>query len=94
MPHENTIAACRAVQSRGLYLDCSRRRIDDGGLHLLSSLADAVGLCARIDAIWQGEAINTTERRARLHTALRAPGGPRGCASLVSTATTSVRTTQ
>jgi glucose-6-phosphate isomerase len=66
----------------GLYLDFSRQRIDDDGLHLLASLADAAGLRARIEAMWRGEAINTTEGRAVLHTALRVPGasadGPGG----------------
>lgn len=57
----------------GLYFDFSRQRIDDDGLHLLTSLADAAGLRARIDAMWRGEIINTTEGRAVLHTALRVP---------------------
>ena len=38
-----------------------------------TSLADAAGLRAHIDAMWRGEAINTTEGRAVLHTALRVP---------------------
>ena len=47
----------------GLYFDFSRQRIDDDGLHLLGSLADAAGLRARIDSMWRGEIINTTEGR-------------------------------
>jgi glucose-6-phosphate isomerase len=62
-----------AREAVGLYLDFSRQRIDDDGLHLLASLADAAGLRARIEAMWHGEAINTTEDRAVLHTALRVP---------------------
>jgi len=62
-----------AREACGLYLDFSRQRIDDDGLHLLTSLADAAGLRARIDAMWRGETINTTEGRAVLHTALRVP---------------------
>jgi len=62
-----------AREACGLYLDFSRQRIDDDGLRLLSSLADAAGLRARIDAMWRGEIINTTEGRAVLHTALRVP---------------------
>jgi len=69
-------------EAAGLYLDFSRQRIDDDGLHLLASLADAAGLRTRIEAMWRGEAINTTEGRAVLHTALRVPGvsadGPGG----------------
>jgi glucose-6-phosphate isomerase len=71
-----------AREAAGLYLDFSRQRIDDDGLRLLASLADACGLRARIDAMWRGETINTTENRAVLHTALRVPGvaagGPGG----------------
>jgi glucose-6-phosphate isomerase len=62
-----------ACEGAGLYLDFSRQRIDDDGLRLLSSLADAANLRGRIDAMWAGEAINTTENRAVLHTALRVP---------------------
>jgi glucose-6-phosphate isomerase len=69
-------------EAAGLYLDFSRQRIDDDGLRLLESLADAAGLRARIEAMWRGDAINTTEGRAVLHTALRVPGiaanGPGG----------------
>jgi len=62
-----------AREACGLYLDFSRQRIDDDGLHLLASLADAAGLRPRIEAMWRGEPINTTEGRAVLHTALRVP---------------------
>jgi glucose-6-phosphate isomerase len=64
-----------AREAAGLYLDFSRQRIDDDGLRLLASLADAAGLRSRIEAMWAGEAINTTENRAVLHTALRIPPG-------------------
>jgi len=71
-----------AREAVGLYLDFSRQRIDDDGLHLLASLADAAGLRSRIDAMWRGDLINTTEGRAVLHTALRVPSvtasGPGG----------------
>src|SRR5687767_12748512 len=78
-PSRGTRFSCEAV---GLYFDFSRQRIDDDGLHLLASLADAAGLRARIEAMWRGDAINTTEGRAVLHTALRVPAasaqGPGG----------------
>src|SRR3954470_101679 len=71
-----------AREACGLYLDFSRQRVDVDALRLLSSLADAAGLRARIEAMWRGDAINTTEGRAVLHTALRVPGvsaqGPGG----------------
>jgi len=63
-----------AREALGLYFDFSRQRIDSDGLRLLTSLADAAGLRARIEAMWAGEHINGTENRAVLHTALRIPG--------------------
>jgi glucose-6-phosphate isomerase len=60
-------------EAMGLYLDFSRQRIDLDGLRLLADLADACGLRSRIEAMWRGEAINTTEDRAVLHAALRIP---------------------
>src|SRR5512147_1787201 len=62
-----------AREAVGLYLDFSRQRIDNDGLRLLASLADAAGLRSRIEAMWAGEHINGTENRAVLHTALRVP---------------------
>jgi glucose-6-phosphate isomerase len=75
-PERGNRFKCEAV---GLYLDYSRQRIDHDALHLLASLADAAGLRERIDAMWRGDAINGTEGRAVLHTALRvAPGATQG----------------
>ena len=59
----------------GLYLDYSKNRINDETLRLLLALADGCGLRERIDAMWHGDKINTTEQRAVLHIALRAPRG-------------------
>jgi glucose-6-phosphate isomerase len=66
-----------AVEAVGLYLDYSKHRVTDETLRLLLRLAEATGLRARIDAMFRGEQINTTERRAVLHVALRAPRGQR-----------------
>jgi glucose-6-phosphate isomerase len=44
-------------------------------LKLLLQLAEESGLRARIDAMFKGEKINVTEKRAVLHVALRAPKG-------------------
>jgi glucose-6-phosphate isomerase len=63
------------VEAAGLYLDYSKNRITDETIPLLVQLADACGLHKRIDAMFGGEKINTTEQRAVLHTALRAPKG-------------------
>ncbi|GAC1323788.1 MAG: glucose-6-phosphate isomerase [Mycobacteriales bacterium] len=56
-----------------LYLDYSKNRVTDETLRLLLDLAEASGLRERIDAMFVGEKINTTEDRAVLHVALRAP---------------------
>ena len=63
------------ANSVGLYLDYSKNRITDETLRLLLQLAEESGLHARIDAMFGGEKINITERRAVLHVALRAPEG-------------------
>ena len=64
-----------AVEAAGLYLDYSKHRVTDATLALLLALADARGLRARIDAMFRGDRINVTEKRAALHVALRAPRG-------------------
>ncbi|MGA8874718.1 MAG: glucose-6-phosphate isomerase, partial [Candidatus Korobacteraceae bacterium] len=63
------------VEAAGLYLDYSKNRITDDTLRLLLQLAEESRLRARIDAMFDGEKINITEKRAVLHTALRAPKG-------------------
>ena len=62
-----------AVEAVGLYLDYSKNRVTDETLKLLVQLAAESGLRARIDAMFRGEKINITEKRAVLHVALRAP---------------------
>jgi glucose-6-phosphate isomerase len=59
----------------GLLMDFSRQRCDEIVLKKLLELADGVGLRARIDAMFRGDKINTTENRAVLHVALRQPPG-------------------
>jgi len=63
------------AEAVGLYLDYSKNRITDDTLTLLRQLAEESGLRARIDAMFRGEKINSTESRAVLHVALRAPRG-------------------
>jgi glucose-6-phosphate isomerase len=63
------------VEAVGLFLDYSKNRITDETLKLLLKLAEESGLRARIDAMFRGEKINVTEKRAVLHVALRAPRG-------------------
>src|SRR5438876_11015658 len=62
-----------AIEAVGLYLDYSKNRVTGETLNLLLQLAEESGLRARIDAMFSGEKINITEKRAVLHTALRAP---------------------
>ncbi|HXY07640.1 MAG TPA: glucose-6-phosphate isomerase [Terriglobales bacterium] len=64
-----------AVEAVGLYLDYSKNRVTDETLRLLLQLAEESDLRARIDAMFSGEKINVTEKRAVLHVALRAPRG-------------------
>lgn len=61
------------AEAAGLYLDFSKQRINEKTLSLLSHLASACGVPERIEAMFRGDLINVTERRAVLHTALRAP---------------------
>ena len=61
----------------GLYLDYSKHRITDETIRLLLCLAKDCGLPDRIEAMFSGEKINVTEKRAVLHVALRAPLGER-----------------
>src|ERR1700756_3474813 len=62
-------------EKAGLLMDFSRQRLDEIVLAKLIELADSVGLRDRIDAMWRGEKINSTEGRAVLHVALRQPPG-------------------
>ncbi len=63
------------VEALGIYLDYSKNRITDETVKALLALTEAVRLRQKIDAMFRGEKINTTEGRAVLHTALRAPKG-------------------
>lgn len=63
------------TEAVGLFLDYSKNRINDETVKLLLQLAEESGLRARIDAMFRGEKINVTEKRAVLHVALRAPKG-------------------
>ncbi len=56
-----------------ILLDYSKNRITAETKALLIALAEECGLKAAIEAMFSGEAINETENRAVLHTALRNP---------------------
>jgi glucose-6-phosphate isomerase len=63
------------VEAVGIYFDYSKNRITDETVKLLLQLADESGLRSRLDAMFRGDKINVTEKRAVLHVALRAPKG-------------------
>ncbi|WP_424950921.1 glucose-6-phosphate isomerase [Deinococcus sp.] len=64
-----------SLEAAGLYLDYSKNRVTDETLTLLLNLARETGVQGKRNAMFAGEKINTTEGRAVLHTALRAPKG-------------------
>ena len=66
-----------SAEGAGLFLDYSKNRITDETMRLLLQLADERGVAKRREAMFAGEKINSTERRAVLHVALRAPRGSR-----------------
>ncbi len=63
------------AEAVGIFFDYSKNRITDETLKLLLQLAEESGLRDRIDAMFRGEKINVSEKRAVLHVALRAPTG-------------------
>jgi glucose-6-phosphate isomerase len=63
------------AEGAGLYLDYSKNRVTSQTLDLLLALARERGVEERREAMFSGEKINITERRAVLHVALRAPRG-------------------
>jgi glucose-6-phosphate isomerase len=58
-------------EAAGLFADWSKTRVTDAVMAALHELSRACGVAARRDAMLAGEAINETEGRAVLHTALR-----------------------
>jgi glucose-6-phosphate isomerase len=71
-PRRGERLTCEAA---GIYLDYSKNLVTDETLRLLVGLAHEAGLRERIDAMFHGEKLNSTEGRAVLHVALRAPRG-------------------
>ena len=62
----------------GLFVDFSRNLITDETLSLLLDLAGQRGLDEKIDTLFSGQEVNTTEQRPALHTLLRVPEGEEG----------------
>ena len=61
------------IKWQDFYVDYSKNRIDEETMKLLVQLADECGLKDAIGKYFGGDLINNTEKRAVLHTALRAP---------------------
>jgi len=61
------------LEQNGLILDYSKNRITDQTITLLLQLAREAEVPERVEAMFRGEPINTTEHRAVLHVALRSP---------------------
>ncbi|HEY9102658.1 glucose-6-phosphate isomerase [Chitinimonas sp.] len=66
-----------SLKACGILLDYSKNRLDEAARIALFALARSSGLEARRQAMLGGEKINSTEQRAVLHTALRAPASAR-----------------
>jgi glucose-6-phosphate isomerase len=64
-----------AAEAAGVRLDYSKNRVTGKTLELLIKLCEESGLRDRIEAMFHGEKINSTEDRPVLHVALRAPRG-------------------
>ena len=62
-----------SIQWHDFYVDYSKNRVDEETLKLLVNLAEECGLKDAIGKYFGGDLINNTEKRAVLHTALRAP---------------------
>jgi glucose-6-phosphate isomerase len=60
-------------EALGLYFDFSKQKINEETLQLLVEYAKARQLGGRIQALFQGQAVNFTEKRAAMHMALRMP---------------------
>ncbi|MGH7911934.1 MAG: glucose-6-phosphate isomerase, partial [Candidatus Dormibacteraceae bacterium] len=60
-------------QAGDITVDLSKHRLLPETLDLLVKLAERAGVAERAQAMFRGDKINLTERRAVLHTALRAP---------------------
>mgnify|MGYP006192740639 CR=1 FL=1 len=61
------------IQWNDFTVDYSKNIVSEKTLRLLQELVQQTDLASAIDSYFSGEAINRTEGRAVLHTALRAP---------------------
>jgi glucose-6-phosphate isomerase len=64
-----------SLRHEDLLFDFSKQRVDAEALELLCGLARECELDTWIEKLFSGEAVNNSENRAALHTALRLPQG-------------------
>ncbi|OIS98910.1 PREDICTED: glucose-6-phosphate isomerase, cytosolic [Nicotiana attenuata] len=71
----NDTSRCQSMMMDfdGILLDYSRQRATTGTLNKLFNLAEAARVKEKINRMFNGERINSTENRSVLHVALRAP---------------------
>ncbi|MES2986810.1 MAG: glucose-6-phosphate isomerase [Pseudomonadota bacterium] len=60
----------------GIHFDWSKTHLTPQALSAFTALADSMGLTAKRDALFAGDAINVTEGRAAEHSAERGEGAP------------------
>jgi len=65
-----------SIAWENLLFDYSKNRITDETIELLCQLANECGLKNKIDALFAGSPVNTTENRPAMHMALRDPNSP------------------
>jgi glucose-6-phosphate isomerase len=73
--HDSKRTSAFTTSALGIHFDYSKNIINATTMKLLMNLAEAAGLKERRTAMFKGEKINSTEDRAVLHVALRAPRG-------------------
>lgn len=75
------------LDTGGLLMDFSRQRIDQDIIDALIALAHESGLPSSIKELFEGAVVNPSERRAALHTAVRASHRerPKAVADLIET---------
>ncbi|MBG02316.1 MAG: glucose-6-phosphate isomerase [Acidimicrobiaceae bacterium] len=62
-----------SIEADNLFADFSKQLITEETVNLLADLAEHMNLNAKIDALFAGEIVNTSENRPALHPALRMP---------------------
>lgn len=72
--------AALSADVAGIHFDWSKTHLTPEAIAAFAALADTMGLAAKRDALFAGEAINVTEGRAAEHTAERGEGSPESVA--------------